>query len=73
VAAPPRVTVAPAPALSGLIVPLIEYVLATGLAVKFTPVTFAFVIVTFCEGGLNVFPLLAGVIEYEPLGRLLNA
>jgi hypothetical protein len=55
--AEPAVTVAPeVPAL-----PLIENVGAVQLAVKFTPVTFADVIVTALEAGENVQPLLLGV------------
>ena len=63
----PAVTVAPeVPTL-----PLIEYVGVVQLAVKLTPVTFAEVIVTELEAGVNVQLALLGVTVYVPAARLL--
>jgi hypothetical protein len=62
----PAVTVAPVvPAL-----PLIVNVGAEQVAVKLMPVTLADVIVTDCEAGENVQPLLLGVTVYVPAARL---
>jgi hypothetical protein len=59
--APLRVTVAPAPAEAGLIVPEMVYVGATAVAVKFIAVTLAPLSVTAWLPGLKLKPVLLGV------------
>jgi hypothetical protein len=69
-AAPLSVTVAPLPPFTGLIVPeMLNVGAVCGVAVKFTPVTFARLTVTFWLTGLNVNPVLLGVSVYVPLGN----
>jgi hypothetical protein len=61
-AAPLNNTVAPLPPLVGVIVPEIVNVEgACAVAVKFTPVTLAVVIVADCVVGLKLNPLWLGV------------
>ena len=66
---PLRVTVAPDPPVP-LIVPEMENVCgATAVAVKFTPVMFAVVIVSACGPGVNVNPVWLGVTVYAPFAK----
>jgi hypothetical protein len=61
-AAPLKSTVVPLPPLVGVIVPEIVNVDgACAVAVKFTPETFAVVMVADCVVGLNVNPVWLGV------------
>jgi len=61
---PLKVTVAPLPPAVGLTVPEIVNVGAgVAVAVKFTPVRLAAVMVADCDPGLNVKPVLLGVSE----------
>jgi hypothetical protein len=67
---PLNTTVAPLAPAVGVIVP---EMLAVGpvcaVAVKFTPLTLAVVIVAACVVGLNVNPLLLGVTAYVPAAK----
>ena len=67
---PLKVTVAPPPPVVGLSVPEIVNVgAAVAVAVKFTPVTLAVVIVSDCDAGLKVKPVWLGATEYVPGAR----
>jgi hypothetical protein len=67
---PFSVTVAPPPPVVGLSVPEIVNVGATvAVAVKFTPVTLAVVMVFDCDAGLKVKPVWLGATEYVPGAR----
>jgi hypothetical protein len=62
--APLKLTVAPLPPVVGLSVPEIVNVGAgVAVAVKFTPVRLAAVMVADCDPGLNVNPELLGATE----------
>jgi len=70
---PLNVTVAPPPPVVGLSVPEIVNVgAAVAVAVKFTPVTLAVVIVLDCDAGLKVNPVWLGVTEYVPAANPVN-